>query len=34
MLVNNGIAFYATWLTVASLLNFSIAWTYSWTGKN
>lgn len=31
VLINNGIAFYATWLTVATLLNFSIAFTYSWT---
>ena len=27
-LVNNGLAYYATWVTVATFLNFSIALTY------
>ena len=29
-LLNNGLVFYATWLTIATSLNFSIAWTYEW----
>ena len=33
ILVNNGLAFYATWVTLASLLNFSIALTYSSGGN-
>ena len=28
--VNNGIAFYATWVTIATALNLSIAMTYEW----
>ena len=28
VLVNNGLAYYATWVTVATCLNFSIALTY------
>jgi hypothetical protein len=31
LLVNNGLAFYATWITVATAINLSIAITYSWT---
>ncbi len=30
LLVNNGLAFYAAWLTVATLLNLAIAITYEW----
>jgi hypothetical protein len=33
ILVNNGLAYYATWVTLASLLNFSIALTYSSGGN-
>ena len=32
-LVNNGLAFYATWLTVATCLNLAIAMTYEWVCK-
>jgi hypothetical protein len=30
LFVNNGLAFYAAWLTVATLLNLAIAITYEW----
>lgn len=30
ILVNNGITFYATWLTIAMLINLAIAITYEW----
>ena len=30
ILVNNGLVFYATWVTVATNLNLAIALTYSW----
>jgi hypothetical protein len=30
--VNNGLAFYATWISVATSLNLAIAITYKWTG--
>ena len=30
--VNNGLAFYATWISVATNLNLAIAITYTWTG--
>jgi len=30
--VNNGLTFYATWITVATSLNLAIAITYKWTG--
>ena len=30
--VNNGLAFYATWITVATIINLAIAITYKWTG--
>ena len=33
ILVNNGLAYYATWVTLASLLNFAIALTYSSGGN-
>ncbi len=33
LLVNNGLAFYAAWLTVATLLNLAIAITYEWARK-
>ena len=33
ILVNNGLAFFATWNTVATILNLAIAITYSWVGK-
>lgn len=32
ILVNNGVAFYATWITIASAINFAIAFTYEWNG--
>lgn len=28
--INNGLAFYATWVTIATHLNFTIALTYEW----
>jgi len=31
--VNNGLAFYATWLTVATLLNLALAITFEWARK-
>ena len=31
ILVNNGLAFYATWITTATTLNLAIAITYNWT---
>jgi len=31
--VNNGLAFYATWVTIATMLNFAIALTYASNGK-
>ncbi len=31
--VNNGLAFYATWVTIATMLNFAIALTYDSDGK-
>jgi hypothetical protein len=31
--VNNGLAFYATWVTIATMLNFAIALTYDSGGK-
>ena len=34
VLVNNGLAYYATWVTVATCLNFSIALTYRSGGIN
>ena len=30
ILLNNGLVFYATWVTVATALNFAIALTYEW----
>jgi len=33
-LVNNGLAFYATWLTVATCLNLAIAMTYEWVSSD
>lgn len=33
VLVNNGLAFYATWVTIATMLNFAIALTYDSGGK-
>jgi hypothetical protein len=33
ILVNNGLTFYATWLTCATLLNLAIAITYRWARK-
>ena len=30
LFVNNGIAFYATWVTIASCLNLAIALIYKW----
>lgn len=32
-LVNNGLAFYATWVSIASMLNFAIALTYDSGGR-
>lgn len=32
ILVNNGLAFYATWISVATTVNLAIAITYAWTG--
>ncbi|CAF0775732.1 unnamed protein product [Brachionus calyciflorus] len=31
--LNNGLAFYATWVTLATFLNMAIAWTYEWHGE-
>lgn len=31
--MNNGLAFYATWVTLATFLNMSIAWIYEWKGN-
>ncbi|RMZ95118.1 hypothetical protein BpHYR1_024554 [Brachionus plicatilis] len=33
ILVNNGIAFYAAWATLATFLSLAISWTYEWNGK-
>ena len=33
ILVNNGLCFYAAWLTIATLLNLAIAITYRWARK-
>jgi hypothetical protein len=30
ILINNGLVFYATWVTVATNLNLAIALTYDW----
>jgi hypothetical protein len=30
LLINNGLAFYATWVTLATNLNLAIALTYEW----
>jgi hypothetical protein len=32
ILVNNGLAFYVTWISVATTVNLAIAITYAWTG--
>ncbi len=34
ILVNNGLAFYATWITVATTLNLAIAITYNWVSDS
>ena len=34
ILVNNGLAFYATWITVATNLNLAIAITYRWVADS
>jgi hypothetical protein len=31
-LLNNGLAFYATWVTVAWAINLAIATAYTWDG--
>jgi hypothetical protein len=31
--VNNGLVFYATWVTIATILNFNIALVYDSKGK-
>ena len=34
ILVNNGLTYYATWLTCATLINLAICITYEWARKN
>jgi hypothetical protein len=34
MLVNNGLAFYATWVTIATFVNLTIAISYKWSNTS